>query len=40
MRGMVEQDSYRQHISGQFSRELEPVTARMLEMGGVLEKQV
>ena len=37
---MVDQDGYRQHISGQFNAELEAATAHMLEMGGVVEQQV
>ncbi len=37
---MAEQDLHRQHISGQFNQELETATAHMLEMGGVVEKQV
>lgn len=37
---MAEQDSHRQHISGQFNQELETATAHMLEMGGLVEKQV
>ncbi len=37
---MAEQDLHRQHISGQFNQELETVTAHMLEMGGVVEKQL
>ena len=37
---MTEQDSYRQHISGQFNAELESVKTRMLEMGGMVEQQM
>ncbi len=37
---MAEEDTQRQHISGQFNDELYAVTSQMLEMGGVVEKQV
>ena len=37
---MVDQDSYKQHISEQFNAELEGVKTRMLEMGGMVEQQV
>ncbi len=36
----MEQDTYKQHISGQFNEELEAVKSRMLEMGGIVEQQV
>ena len=37
---MTEQSGYRQHISSQFSAELSTATAQLLQMGGVVEKQV
>jgi phosphate transport system protein len=37
---MINQDSYKQHISGQFNEELESVKADMLEMGGLVEAQI
>ena len=37
---MVSQDSYTQHISGQFNDELEAVKTHMLEMGGMVEAQI
>ena len=37
---MVSQDSYTQHISGQFNAELEGVKTHMLEMGGLVEEQI
>ena len=37
---MVDQESYKQHISGQFNAELEGVKTHMLEMGGMVEQQV
>lgn len=37
---MFNQDSYRQHISGQFNAELEAVKNHLLEMGGLVEQQV
>jgi phosphate transport system protein len=37
---MVSQDSYTQHISGQFNAELEAVKTHMLEMGGLVEDQI
>ena len=37
---MTEQNGYRQHISSQFSAELSTATAQLLQMGGVVEKQV
>jgi phosphate transport system protein len=37
---MSESDSQRQHISGQFNQELDNATAHLLEMGGLVEKQV
>ena len=37
---MADQGSFRQHISGQFNAELEAATAHLLEMGGVVRRQV
>ena len=37
---MAEQDGHRQHISRQFNDELSTATAQLLQMGGVVEKQV
>ena len=37
---MLNQDSYKQHISEQFNEELDGVKSRMLEMGGVVEAQI
>lgn len=37
---MTQQDSYKQHISGQFNAELEEVKNHLLEMGGLVEQQV
>lgn len=37
---MVDQESYKQHISAQFNSELETVKSHMLEMGGMVEQQV
>jgi phosphate transport system protein len=37
---MVDQDIYKQHISGQFNAELDGVKSHMLEMGGLVEEQV
>ena len=37
---MAESDTQRQHISEQFNQELENATAHLLEMGGMVEKQV
>ncbi|MEM1111776.1 MAG: phosphate signaling complex protein PhoU [Pseudomonadota bacterium] len=37
---MVQQDSYRQHISAQFNAELEGVKNHLLEMGGKVEQQL
>ena len=37
---MAEKEESRQHISGQFNAELGAASAHLLEMGGVVEKQV
>jgi phosphate transport system protein len=37
---MLQQDSYKQHISGQFNAELEAVKNHLLEMGGKVEQQI
>ncbi|GAB3308133.1 phosphate signaling complex protein PhoU [Haliea atlantica] len=37
---MLNQDSYKQHISGQFNAELDAVKNHLLEMGGLVEQQV
>ena len=37
---MLQQDSYKQHISGQFNAELEAVKNHLLEMGGKVEEQI
>ena len=37
---MVQQDSYKQHISAQFNAELEAVKNNLLEMGGKVEQQI
>ncbi len=37
---MLQQDSYKQHISQQFNSELEAVKNHMLEMGGQVEQQI
>ncbi len=37
---MTEQNGHRQHISSQFSEELSSATAQLLQMGGLVEKQV
>ncbi len=36
----MEKDTYSQHISRQYNRELEEVKAHLLEMGGMVERQV
>ena len=37
---MVDKDSYSHHISKQFNDELDQIKTRMLEMGGLVERQV
>ncbi|GAB3277163.1 phosphate signaling complex protein PhoU [Parahaliea aestuarii] len=37
---MLQQDSYKQHISAQFNAELEAVKNHLLEMGGMVEQQI
>jgi phosphate transport system protein len=37
---MLNQDSYKQHISEQFNEELDGVKSRMLVMGGLVEQQI
>ncbi|HET8711578.1 MAG TPA: phosphate signaling complex protein PhoU [Spongiibacteraceae bacterium] len=37
---MVDKDSHSHHISQQFNSELEDIKTRMLEMGGLVERQV
>ena len=37
---MLQQDSYKQHISGQFNAELEAIKNHLLEMGGKVEEQI
>lgn len=37
---MLNQDTYKQHISGQFNAELDAVKNHLLEMGGLVEQQV
>ena len=37
---MIQQDSYKQHISAQFNAELEAVKNHLLEMGGKVEQQI
>jgi phosphate transport system protein len=37
---MVDKDTYSHHISQQFNAELDDVKTRMLEMGGMVERQV
>ena|SRR5690606_13566842 len=37
---MVDKDSHSHHISAQFNAELDDVKTRMLEMGGLVERQV
>ena len=37
---MFQQDSHKQHISGQFNAELEAVKNHLLEMGGKVEEQI
>ena len=37
---MLQQDSYKQHISGQFNAELEAVKNHLLQMGGKVEEQI
>ena len=37
---MIDQDSYKQHISAQFNAELEAVKNHLLKMGGKVEQQV
>jgi len=37
---VLHQDSYKQHISGQFNAELEAVKNHLLEMGGKVEQQI
>lgn len=37
---MLQQDSYKQHISAQFNAELEAVKNHLLEMGGLVEQQI
>jgi len=37
---MIQQDSYKQHISAQFNAELEAVKNNLLEMGGKVEQQI
>jgi len=37
---MLQQDSYKQHISAQFNAELESVKNHLLEMGGLVEQQI
>lgn len=37
---MLNQDSYKQHISAQFNAELEAVKNHLLEMGGLVEQQI
>ena len=37
---MLEKNAHRQHISGQFNAELDAAVSHMLEMGGVVEKQL
>lgn len=37
---MVDKDSYSHHISKQFNEELDEIKTRMLEMGGLVERQV
>ena len=37
---MLNQDSYKQHISEQFNAELDGVKSRMLVMGGLVEQQI
>lgn len=37
---MLNNDSYKQHISEQFNAELDGVKSRMLEMGGLVEAQI
>ena len=37
---MLNQDSYKQHISAQFNAELEAVKNHLLKMGGRVEQQL
>lgn len=37
---MVDKDNYSQHISQQYNVELDEIKTRMLEMGGIVERQV
>jgi len=37
---MLQNDSYKQHISAQFNAELEAVKNHLLEMGGLVEQQI
>lgn len=37
---MLQQDSYKQHISAQFNAELDSVKNHLLEMGGLVEQQI